>query len=264
MPCLQRAIAIENYANTTPTFPQEEVEEGEWISTTLPHTHPAATDRDIDEEGFERLPSSRHKRGPIPTIKGSDDEDEDHEEKGTNDYTSHKDVSHGKEEEGSEWNKEQKKEIPDISDLQLDDDGDMDDAVAPPSFLPSATKPSTLPSLHQQGPSGVLQTRTYDILISYDKHYQVPRVWLIGYSEDRTPLTHDQIMEDIINDYYTHRDRKTVGVEDHPHKVGGGRVVSIHPCRHASVMKKLTGVVTSEQDGDQEFQVDQYVALLLY
>jgi len=29
----------------------------------------------------------------------------------------------------------------------------------------------------------LLQVRTYDCLISYDKHYQTPRFWLFGYDE---------------------------------------------------------------------------------
>jgi ubiquitin-like-conjugating enzyme ATG3 len=28
-----------------------------------------------------------------------------------------------------------------------------------------------------------LQVRTYDCFISYDKHYQTPRFWLLGYDE---------------------------------------------------------------------------------
>ena len=33
-----------------------------------------------------------------------------------------------------------------------------------------------------------MRTRTYDLLITYDKYYQVPRFWLIGYDEARQPL----------------------------------------------------------------------------
>lgn len=29
----------------------------------------------------------------------------------------------------------------------------------------------------------LLQVRTYDCFISYDKHYQTPRFWLLGYDE---------------------------------------------------------------------------------
>lgn len=31
----------------------------------------------------------------------------------------------------------------------------------------------------------ILQTRTYDLYITYDKYYQTPRLWLFGYDEVR-------------------------------------------------------------------------------
>lgn len=33
----------------------------------------------------------------------------------------------------------------------------------------------------------LLQVRTYDCLITYDKHYQTPRFWLFGYDEVSSP-----------------------------------------------------------------------------
>ena len=39
----------------------------------------------------------------------------------------------------------------------------------------------------------VLRTRTYDLMISYDKYYQVPRFWLRGYDEHRRPLQANQV-----------------------------------------------------------------------
>ena len=29
----------------------------------------------------------------------------------------------------------------------------------------------------------ILQVRTYDVMITYDKLYQTPRMWLLGYDE---------------------------------------------------------------------------------
>ena len=29
----------------------------------------------------------------------------------------------------------------------------------------------------------LIKMRTYDVMITYDKYYQTPRVWLIGYDE---------------------------------------------------------------------------------
>lgn len=31
----------------------------------------------------------------------------------------------------------------------------------------------------------IVRTRTYDLHITYDKYYQTPRLWLIGYDEVR-------------------------------------------------------------------------------
>jgi ubiquitin-like-conjugating enzyme ATG3 len=34
----------------------------------------------------------------------------------------------------------------------------------------------------------ILQTRTYDLHITYDKYYQTPRLWLCGYDEVMTKI----------------------------------------------------------------------------
>lgn len=38
----------------------------------------------------------------------------------------------------------------------------------------------------------IRRTRTYDLMISYDKFHAVPRTWLVGYDEDRQPLRPEQ------------------------------------------------------------------------
>jgi len=82
--------------------------------------------------------------------------------------------------------------------------------------------------------SQVEQTRTYDLHITYDKYYQVPRFWIIGYDEQGKMLSVDQMKQDFSQD---HAD-KTITLESHPH-VGNLSFATIHPCRHASVMKQL-------------------------
>ena len=79
----------------------------------------------------------------------------------------------------------------------------------------------------------VLQVRTYDVFITYDKYYQTPRIWLFGYDEERRPLTSAQVFEDVSPDYV----KKTVTIETHPHLALS--LASIHPCKHAEVMKKI-------------------------
>mmetsp|Transcript_107365 Transcript_107365/g.309102 ORF Transcript_107365/g.309102 Transcript_107365/m.309102 type:complete len:332 (+) Transcript_107365:152-1147(+) len=79
----------------------------------------------------------------------------------------------------------------------------------------------------------VVRTRTYDLSITYDKYYQTPRLWLFGYDENGRPLKPEQVYEDVLSEYV----EKTVTVDPHP--VTGTPTVSIHPCKHSLVMKKV-------------------------
>ncbi len=44
----------------------------------------------------------------------------------------------------------------------------------------------------------ILRTRTYDLYMTYDQYYQVPRFWLVGYDETRHPLVPDQVLFPIL------------------------------------------------------------------
>ena len=79
----------------------------------------------------------------------------------------------------------------------------------------------------------ILKTRTYDLSITYDKYYQTPRVWLNGYDERRQALDPKKALEDISAEHA----KKTVTIDPHPHNSVPS--ASIHPCKHAPVMKKL-------------------------
>jgi len=80
------------------------------------------------------------------------------------------------------------------------------------------------------------QRRYYELGITYDFYYNTPRLWLSGYSEDNIPLTEAEMFEDIMDEYA----KKTVTYETHPHL--GIKQLSIHPCKHADVMKHLLDV----------------------
>ncbi|XP_041834504.1 ubiquitin-like-conjugating enzyme ATG3 isoform X1 [Melanotaenia boesemani] len=101
----------------------------------------------------------------------------------------------------------------------------------------------------------ILQTRTYDLYITYDKYYQTPRLWLFGYDEDRQPLTVEQMYEDISQDHV----KKTVTIENHPH-LPPPAMCSVHPCRHAEVMKKIIETVA---EGGGELGVHMYLLIFL-
>jgi ubiquitin-like-conjugating enzyme ATG3 len=92
----------------------------------------------------------------------------------------------------------------------------------------------------------LLQVRTYDVMITYDKYYQTPRVWLIGYDENRTPLTPQHIFQDISADHA----HKTVTIEPFIHSASL-QAASVHPCKHASVMKKVIERMNSSVVAEQ-------------
>ncbi|TMW53760.1 hypothetical protein DOY81_001165 [Sarcophaga bullata] len=101
----------------------------------------------------------------------------------------------------------------------------------------------------------VLHTRTYDLHITYDKYYQTPRLWVVGYDEQRKPLTVEQMYEDVSQDHA----KKTVTMESHPH-LPGPNMASVHPCRHADIMKKIIQTV---EEGGGELGVHLYLIIFL-
>jgi len=101
----------------------------------------------------------------------------------------------------------------------------------------------------------VIHTRTYDLHITYDNYYRTPRLWLTGYSENSTPLTEKEMSEDLSQDHLN----KTVTQEAHPH-LPPPNMCSVHPCRHAEVMKKIMQTV---EDGGGKLEVQMYLLVFL-
>jgi ubiquitin-like-conjugating enzyme ATG3 len=90
--------------------------------------------------------------------------------------------------------------------------------------------------LHQALLTSYLSTRRYyTIYITYSTYYMTPRLYLSGYSSTNEPLPPLAMMEDIVGDYKD----KTVTLEDFNFVSPPIKTASIHPCRHASVMKIL-------------------------
>ncbi|CRL28664.1 Autophagy-related protein 3, N-terminal [Penicillium camemberti] len=83
--------------------------------------------------------------------------------------------------------------------------------------------------------SGTQSLRTYTLYITYSNFYRTPRLYLSGYLSASEPLPPHLMMEDIVGDYKD----KTVTLEDFPWFEGSVKMASVHPCRHASVMKTL-------------------------
>ncbi|KAG8847991.1 E2-like enzyme [Serendipita sp. 411] len=112
-------------------------------------------------------------------------------------------------------------EIPDM------EEDDLEDAMN--SNIVASAKPAAVES-----GSNIQKTRKYDAMITYDKLYQTPRLWLLGYDEDGTPLKPQQVFEDVSADHAN----KTVTIEPFPHS-NTLTLASVHPCKHASVMMKV-------------------------
>ncbi|KAE8232145.1 hypothetical protein CF326_g2823 [Tilletia indica] len=137
-------------------------------------------------------------------------------------------------------------DIGDIPDMDEDDLAGMgggveeeEDAATAPQPAAAAASSSTASAAQAANTSSspsdnLLSVRTYDCLITYDKFYQTPRMWLVGYDEHGAPLKPAQIFEDVSSDYA----QKTVTIEPFPHAASMS-TASVHPCRHASVMKKI-------------------------
>lgn len=115
------------------------------------------------------------------------------------------------------------------------------------------------PTTDQEEESNLVKVRTYDLSITYDKYYQTPRVWMMGYTaETHQPLTGSQMLEDVISDYAN----RTVTIETHPHVAGPH--ASIHPCQHGKVMKTIVrNLISASEEGDEGPAVEMYLFIFL-
>ncbi|QLG70754.1 hypothetical protein HG535_0A06960 [Zygotorulaspora mrakii] len=124
--------------------------------------------------------------------------------------------------------------------------------------------------------------RYYDLYITYSTSYRVPKMYIVGFSGSGAPLTPNQMFEDIAPDYRT----KTATIEKLPFYKSSTLSVSIHPCKHANVMKILLDKVRIvkrrrrkeqeqvqsqhnddwedlQNDFDDSLRVDQYLVVFL-
>lgn len=137
-------------------------------------------------------------------------------------------------------------DIPDMADFEEEEEEEDQAAAAPAPVAPAGSDPA--------GDDGILRTRTYDLSITYDKYYQTPRFWLVGYAEDRSLLQPEKSLEDVSSEHA----QKTITIDPHPHL--NLSAASIHPCRHASVMKKI---MAQMGEGGDETAVEHYMLIFL-
>ena len=85
-------------------------------------------------------------------------------------------------------NAEEDDEYADMAEFEDEDLIQDDDAVTDVKDSPAAE-------------DNILKVRTYDLSITYDKYYQTPRVWMMGYTsvDSSQPLTGQEMMQDVMS-----------------------------------------------------------------
>jgi len=219
VPCYKRVKQMDNHQEDQEKVIEEQDNDGGWVDT-----HHFSTDQSVnaiqEDMGDMSLDSKGNKSNPSKATDDDDDEDDDEE----------------------------------AADMEAFEESGMleeqDEAAMPMSS--SKDSPSDGAA---GGESGIIQTRTYDLNITYDKFYQTPRLWLFGYNENRAPLGVEAMYDDFSQDHA----KKTVTMEAHPN-LPGPPMASIHPCRHADVMKKIIETVA---EGGGELGVHMYLMIFL-
>ena len=96
--------------------------------------------------------------------------------------------------------------------------------------------------------------RTYDVSVTYDFYYCVPRMWLVGYDHKGRPLTDKEMKEDVMPEYRN----KTVTIE--PQTCTGIKNISVHPCRHSMLLKKM---IKDFQESGRKMEIHMTILLFL-
>jgi ubiquitin-like-conjugating enzyme ATG3 len=47
----------------------------------------------------------------------------------------------------------------------------------------------------QNNTNNIIRSRRYDVSITYDNYYRTPRIWLFGFDENGSPLSHNDVFE---------------------------------------------------------------------
>jgi len=202
VPCSSRANDYMKQNATT-----EKIVEGDWVEAELVTENKAENkivDLDDDDENKNVVVANK------PAANTADDDDDDDFIVRDDDK---KDNNNGNNNNGKDNN--EKKEIDDF--LVVDDEDKNNDNNKDKNKIEGST----------------IKTRTYDVMVTYDFYYCVPRMWLMGYNENGQPLSDDEMKEDIMEEYRN----KTVTIENQP--CTGMRNVSVHPCRHSLLLKKM-------------------------
>lgn len=152
---------------------------------------------------------------------------------------------------------EEEDEYADMEEFE-DEDVIEDEAAVPTGTTGTMSNTDNANSSSGDGDDNIVKTRTYDMSITYDKYYQTPRVFLMGFSSDAQPLTGEQMLDDVMSDYAN----RTVTIDPHPHT--SGPHASIHPCQHGAVMKTIVKNLTKSAEEGVESGKPPSVEMYLF
>ncbi|KAK6456177.1 autophagocytosis associated protein [Scheffersomyces xylosifermentans] len=221
-----------NFSTTGEINPEEFVQAGDYLVSKFPTWEWSTCPKDLQKSFLpadkqflitKHVPSyqraSNYLTGGIVDF---DEEDEEYEdEEGDGWVKSRKLTTGSTTNTDTEQNEQQVPEINDIDDL-IDENAEDDDEDADDDFDDLDIKNTDA------------NLRRYDLYITYSTSYRVPKMYLVGYSSNGIPLNPEQMFEDINSDYKD----KTATIENLP-VAHNTTSVSIHPCKHSSVMKVL-------------------------
>lgn len=108
--------------------------------------------------------------------------------------------------------------------------------------------------LIEDGPC-VVNTRVYDIYITYDNYYATPRFWLFGYDEYGEALKGAEWQRDFSKQHVN----KSVTFETFPHE--NFSCATVHPCNHANAMLSVINTVKGD---NKKLTVDVKLYLMIF
>lgn len=229
VPCSKRCRHLmESFKNTQEKVIEIESGEGGWVDTHFLDTNPSQGTNQVQEifDDSEKNRTESELKN-IKDLEREEDQEDDEEEALDMDEYDHNVI-----------------------------DDDETTVITKPVTKQEVTKPDQNQTAKiEQEEEIFIPTRTYDLNITYDNYYRTPRLWLSGYDENNKPLTIEQMYDDISEDHA----KKTVTFENHPH-IPGTLMASIHPCRHAEVMKKLMNLMA---ESGKELEVHSYLMVFL-
>lgn len=253
VPCYRRCKQME-YIGDQEKVIEADDEDGGWVDT---HHYAEGTLSSLQEQVSEMTLESRES-GDGDSLKDAGKLTEDG--RAAKGERTNSNVDDDDDDEDDDGEAKDMEEFEESGLLEASDDATLDvtsksESCNSTDAIETGAKDSSLGTMVATSGGEIIPTRTYDLNITYDKYYQTPRLWLFGYDENRHPLSVEEMYEDFSQDHA----KKTVTMETHPH-LPGPPMASVHPCRHAEVMKKIIQTVT---EGGGELGVYVYLIVFL-